>query len=77
MKASISQQLVQAAAHASAAVVLVGHGGLYHAMLPCILRNIDCELITRHPFANTAYAVAETRSDRLYCCEWCGVEIRD
>jgi len=57
------------------AEALVAHGGLYYAMLPRILQNIDYDIITRHPFANTAYAVAETRPDGLYCLEWCGVMI--
>jgi probable phosphoglycerate mutase len=70
-------QLVQTATPPSAVVVLVGHGGLYHAMLPMILQNIDYELITRHPFANTAYAVAETRPGGLYCREWCGMAIEN
>ena len=70
------QQLVTDT-HPNEAVVLVGHGGLYHAMLPRILQNIDYEVVTRHPFANTAYAVAETRLDGLYCREWRGMVIED
>lgn len=67
------QQLIQAAAYPSAAVVLVGHGGLYHAMLPLILQNIDYAFVTQHPFDNTAYALAETHQDGIYCREWCGI----
>jgi probable phosphoglycerate mutase len=71
------RQLVQAATQPSQAVALVGHGGLYHAMLPIILQNIDYSFVAEHPFANTAYALAETRPDGLYCREWCGVIIED
>jgi probable phosphoglycerate mutase len=58
------------------AVVLVGHGGLYHAMLPGLLQNIDYDLMMRYPFANTAYALAETCPEGLLCRAWCGVEMR-
>ena len=70
------QQLV-ADAPPDEAVVLVGHGGLYHAMLPGLLKNVDYDLVARYPFANTAYALAETGRDGLTCREWCGVEMRD
>jgi 2,3-bisphosphoglycerate-dependent phosphoglycerate mutase len=65
--------LLRAEQNSDTGVVLVGHGGLYHAMLPVILNNIDYDLIARHPFANTAYAVAETRPGGLHCLEWCGI----
>ncbi|MEN9934446.1 MAG: hypothetical protein RLZZ387_1025 [Chloroflexota bacterium] len=57
------------------AAVLVGHGGLFMAMLPVILANIDHACTMRHPLANTAYVVAENRSDGLWCLEWCGALI--
>jgi hypothetical protein len=44
-------------------------------MLPLILQNIDYGFVTRHPFGNTAYALAETYGDGLYCREWCGISI--
>jgi 2,3-bisphosphoglycerate-dependent phosphoglycerate mutase len=71
------RQLVQAQACASDAVALVGHGGLYHAMLPGLLQNISYDLMMRYPFANTAYALAESGPDGLFCREWCGAKIRD
>ena len=57
------------------ALVLVGHGGLYHAMLLIILQNIDYTFMARHPFSNTAYAVAETHPDGLCCRECCGIRV--
>jgi broad specificity phosphatase PhoE len=54
-------------------IVLVGHGGLYMAMLPALFSNIDYAFASQHGFANTAYAVAETRPDGLYCSSWCGI----
>jgi len=54
-------------------IVLVWHGGLYMAMLPAIFRNVDFAFARQHGFSNTAYAVAEIRSDGLWCNSWCGV----
>jgi 2,3-bisphosphoglycerate-dependent phosphoglycerate mutase len=54
-------------------IILVGHGGLYLAMLPAIFRNVDYAFARKYGFANTAYAIAETRPDGLYCSAWCGI----
>lgn len=67
--------LTQAPARPGEAVLLVAHGGLYHAMLPHIFTNVDYAMVARHPFANTAYAVAEARPEGLRCREWCGVAL--
>lgn len=56
-------------------LILVAHGGLYIAMLPVIFRNIDFEFAYQHQFPNTAYALAETRSDGLCCLAWCGIPL--
>lgn len=53
-------------------ILLVGHGGLYTAMLPAVFQNIDFDYAYRHPFQNTAYALAETRAKGLVCLAWCG-----
>lgn len=56
-------------------VVLVGHGGLYIAMLPVILQNIGIEYSLHSVFPNTGYVLAEIRQGGLYCLEWCGAKI--
>lgn len=56
-------------------LVLVGHGGLYLAMLPAVLTNVDLVFARRHGFPYTAYAMAETRPEGLYCVSWCGVSL--
>ena len=56
-------------------IVLVGHGGLYVAMLPLIFKNVDFAFACRHGFPYTGYAVAETRPEGLYCLCWCGVSL--
>jgi hypothetical protein len=52
--------------------VLVGHGGLYRAMLPVVLSNIAHRHIMGRDFPNAAYVLAETRPGGLHCPEWCG-----
>lgn len=66
------EQLVQKTSNPDAAIVLIGHGGLYHAMLPNILPKINYAFVREHPFHNTAYALVETGPEGLVCREWCG-----
>jgi probable phosphoglycerate mutase len=53
-------------------LVLVGHGGLYVAMLPVVLRNISLDFALHVPIPNAAYVLGATRPDGVYCVEWCG-----
>lgn len=69
------EALVRDDGNSNRSVVLVGHGGLYMAMLPVIFRNVDFDFASQHGFSYTAYASAETRSDGLYCLSWCGVSL--
>ncbi len=54
-------------------LVLIGHGALYVAMLPVILKGVTHQFAANHGFPNTGYVLAETRSDGLHCLEWCGM----
>jgi broad specificity phosphatase PhoE len=67
--------LVRNGGNPNRSIVLVGHGGLYVAMLPTIFRNVDSAFARQHGFSYTSYAVAETRSDGLCCSSWCGVSL--
>jgi broad specificity phosphatase PhoE len=58
-------------------VVLVGHGGLYIAMLPVVLRNISFDFTLHAPFPNAAYVLGVTRPEGLYCVEWCGTPLHE
>lgn len=62
--------LVQNGQNSDHKILLVGHGGLYTAVLPPILNNVDLAL-AQQGFSYTACTVAETRSDGLYCLSWC------
>jgi len=57
------------------AVVLVSHGGLYGAMLPAILDNVDYALVARLGFPYTCIVVAESSPDGLRCIAWGGFPI--
>jgi probable phosphoglycerate mutase len=66
--------LVQNEQLADQKVLLVAHGGLYLAMLPAILENIDYPFAHRQGFPNTAVTLVEARPDgRLECISWCGL----
>ena len=56
--------------------ILVGHGGLYIAMLPVVLNNIDHSFAFQHSLAYTDFAVTENRPDGLYCLSWGTIPIK-
>jgi probable phosphoglycerate mutase len=67
--------LIQGSASANSHVILVGHGGLYHLMLPLVLKNIDQEFVRQHPISYTGCILAEQRADGLYCLRWSEIEL--
>ncbi len=64
--------LVRDGKNSNSNIILVAHGGLYLAMLPVILKNINFAFALEHPFPYAACVIAETRTDGLYCTWWCG-----
>lgn len=68
------EELIQQNAGAEREVMLVGHGGLYLAMLPLILKNVDHDFAQRRGLANLAVVRAEARPDGLWCTSWAGEE---
>lgn len=51
--------------------LLVGHGGLYTAMLPEILANIHRSFVLENPLSNTGYVTAEWMpGGTLICKSW-------
>ncbi|HRQ41000.1 MAG TPA: histidine phosphatase family protein [Chloroflexota bacterium] len=62
--------LVQEGQGSDRKLLLVAHGGLYMAMLPAILTNVDFSLAGQE-FPYTACTVAETRPSGLHCLSWC------
>jgi len=51
-------------------ILLVGHGGLFHLMLPLVLDNIDNNFVSSHGIGHTDCIVAELRSDKFVCLQW-------
>jgi broad specificity phosphatase PhoE len=51
-------------------ILLIGHGGLFHLMLPLILTNIDDEFVKSHDIDHTECVIAELRSDQFTCLQW-------
>jgi len=55
--------------------ILVSHGGLYTAMLPVVLENVDFQFAREHGFPYASCIQAEERQGKLYCTDWCGVGV--
>ncbi len=68
--------LAETYAAVPAAVVLVGHGGLYRLMLPQVLCNLDHVYTLTNAIPPTGVVVAEPRREGLVCVSWCGAPIR-
>lgn len=48
----------------------VAHGGLYMAMLPLVLKNIDHAFANEQGIPHTTPTMAEVQKDGLYCTSW-------
>lgn len=51
-------------------VLVVGHGGLFCALLPGLLQNVSNDFAESHGLSNAAYIVAEKKHDLLWCSKW-------
>ena len=51
-------------------ILLIGHGGLFHLMLPLILTNIDNDFSNTHSIGHTEIIIAELNADRFVCRQW-------
>lgn len=51
-------------------VLLIGHGGLFHLMLPLVLANVDNDFVQLHGLDHTECVIAELRSDEFVCLRW-------
>jgi broad specificity phosphatase PhoE len=64
--------LVAQHAETDAHILLIGHGGIYRAMLPLVLDNIDNNFAVAHTISNASYVLAEWQGKHLVCTTWCG-----
>ena len=69
------QDLVRQYGATSANILLVGHGGIFHSMLPLLLTNVGYAFSYKHLLGNTAVVLAEYQQDGLVCVEWDGVRL--
>ncbi len=67
------QTLTQTYGATDANIALVGHGGIFHALLPAFLSNLAYEFCYQHLLGNAALVIAGQRDGALYCLEWDGV----
>jgi len=51
-------------------ILLVGHGGLFHLMLPLILTNVEVSFVKSHGMGHTETVLAERRPNGLTCLQW-------
>lgn len=51
-------------------ILLVGHGGLFHLMLPLILTNIDNDFVRSHGIGHTECVIVESTGDGFVCRQW-------
>ena len=56
-------------------ILLVGHGGLLHLMLPLVLTNIDNDFVNAHGIGHTECVVAELRADGFVCEQWGDIQL--
>jgi len=66
------EKLVGVRGEADREIALVAHGGLYQAMLPVVLTNIDIAFVLSHGTPYTCCIVAESRPEGLTCLSWDG-----
>lgn len=69
--------VVQKHTGSDANILLVGHGGLFHAILPVVLTNVGHAFAYQHILGNTGLVVAEPRDRILYCLEWAGIVLTE
>ena len=51
-------------------ILLIGHGGLFHLMLPLVLTNVDNDFVRSHGIGHTECFIAELRGDGFVCLQW-------
>jgi broad specificity phosphatase PhoE len=69
------EQLTGNGVRSEAQIVLIGHGGLFRLMLPCIFANVDHEFAMKHEISHTECIVAEQGPHGLMCVRWGQIEL--
>jgi broad specificity phosphatase PhoE len=69
------EKLIDRYRETDAGLVCVSHGGVYSAMLPLLLGNVDQEMIAEYGLGYASCVVAEPGGSGLVCTEWNGQPI--
>jgi probable phosphoglycerate mutase len=51
-------------------ILLIGHGGTFHLMLPLVLTNIDSDFVRSHGIGHTECIIAELHANGFKCLQW-------
>jgi probable phosphoglycerate mutase len=51
-------------------ILLIGHGGLFHLMLPLVLTNIDNDFVSLHGIGHTECVIVELQAEGFVCQQW-------
>lgn len=63
--------------HPNAAVVLVGHSGLFRCMLPHVLHNVSYRFAHAHLLDHASWVLGVDEHGRRRCAEWNGRRVED
>ncbi len=67
--------LAQKYADTNANLLLVGHAGIFHTMLPLVLANVGYAFGAQHLLRNAGLVVAAQDNGALICVEWDGIKL--
>ena len=56
-------------------VLLIGHGGLFHLMLPLVLANIEDDFVRTHWIGHTECIIGELHTDGFVCRQWGNIQL--
>jgi broad specificity phosphatase PhoE len=51
-------------------ILLIGHGGIFHLMLPLVFTNVDPAFVSSHAIGHTECIIAESSSAGFDCLQW-------
>ncbi len=71
------EQLMEDGKDTDRQIICVAHGGLYVAMLPHFIKNIDYDFAIQQGFPYTGRVETELRPEGLVCLSWCGIKRSD
>jgi Fructose-2,6-bisphosphatase len=51
-------------------ILLIGHGGLFHLMLPLLFSNVDNDFVSSHGLGHTDCVIGELLAEQFVCRQW-------